>query len=102
MRLNKIKSLFFAIVMIPGFIFVGESISASNGSLNVGAQTVTVRRTSRNIAHASYRGGRWVYRKTWNGTKWVYRKTWYPTKRAGKATWHGTKKVGHAIRRTFN
>ncbi|MFL6467557.1 MAG: hypothetical protein ACJ72Z_06335 [Pyrinomonadaceae bacterium] len=101
MKLNKFKSFFFAVLLIPGLIFVGEGISSNNGSMTAGAQTVTVRRTSRNIGHAAYRGGRWVVRKTWNGTKWVYRKTWYPTKRFGKATWRGTKKVGRTVKRAI-
>jgi len=102
MKLNSVKSLFFAVLLIPGLVFVGEGISSGNGSFSVGAQTVTVRRTSRNIGHATYRGGRWVVRKTWNGTKWVYRRVWYGTKWTGRKTWHGTKKVGRAIKRTFN
>jgi len=60
MKLNSVKSLFFAVLLIPGLVFVGEGISSGNGSFSVGAQTVTVRRTSRNIGHATYRGGRWV------------------------------------------
>jgi len=53
MKLNSVKSLFFAVLLIPGLVFVGEGISSGNGSFSVGAQTVTVRRTSRNIGHAT-------------------------------------------------
>ena len=98
--MKKLGTAIFAFTMIFSVAFVGESISTtSRNPFSVSAQTVTIRRTSRNIGRRAYRGGRWVVRKTWNGTKWVYRKVWVGTKWTGRKTWRGTKKVGRTIKR---
>jgi len=95
--MKKLITGIFALTMMLSVSFVGESLSSTgNNPYSVSAQTVTIKRTGRNIGRSAYRGGRWVVRKTWNGTKWVYRRVFVPT---GRATWRGTKKVGRTIKR---
>jgi hypothetical protein len=99
MRLNNLKAFFFAMILIPGLVFVGEAIPGSNLPTSLSAQTVTARSSRPSVGRRIYRGGRWVVRKTWNGTKWVSRRVWVATKWTGRKTWHGTKKVGRAVKR---
>jgi hypothetical protein len=98
--MKKLRPAILAITMMLSVAFIGQSISSTgNNPYSVSAQTVTIKRTSRNLGRRAYRGGRWVVRKTWNGTKWVYRKVWVGTKWTGRKTWRGTKKVGRTIKR---
>jgi hypothetical protein len=84
MKLNRLKGLIFAMIMIPGLVFVGEAVPGNNHPNNVSVQTVTARSSRPSVGRRIYRGGRWVVRKTWNGTKWVYRKVWVATKWTGR------------------
>ena len=101
--MKKLTTAIFALTMMLSVAFIGGSISsAANNPFSASAQTVTVRRTSRNIGRRAYRGGRWVVRRTWNGTRWVSRRVWVGTKWTGRQAWRGTKKVGRTIERAVN
>ncbi|HJS52281.1 MAG TPA: hypothetical protein VJ781_10310 [Pyrinomonadaceae bacterium] len=98
--MKKLTTAIFALTMMLSVAFIGQSISSTGTNpYTVSAQTVTIRRTSRNIGRRAYRGGRWVVRKTWNGSRWVYRRVWVGTRWTGRKAWRGTKKVGRTIRR---
>ena len=99
MKLNRIKALLFAVIMIPGLAFVGEAIPGGSFPYTVAAQTVTARSSRPSVGRRIYRKGRWVVRRTWDGTKWVSRRVWIGAKWTGRKTWRGTKKVGRAIKR---
>ncbi len=88
--MKKITTLFFAVVMMLSIVFIGETIS-SNGNLSVKAQQVSVKRKRRGIASKTYRGGKYVYRKSANGVRYVYRKTAKGTVYVGKQTYRGGK-----------
>lgn len=92
--MNKIKGIFFAVVMMLSLVFVGGAISSADTSMSASAQQVTVKRKrSPGIARRTYRGGRYVVRRTWDGTKWVTKKVWVATKWTGKTTWKTGRKV---------
>jgi hypothetical protein len=77
--MKKILNLVFAVAMMFSIVFIGEAIS-SNAPFSVNAQEVTVKRKRRpGIARSTYRGGKWVVKKSWNGTKYVSKKVWQGT-----------------------
>ncbi len=88
--MKKLTTLFFAAAMMFSVVFIGEAIS-SNGNLSVNAQQVRVKRKSRGLASKTYRGGKYVYRKSANGVRYVYRKTAKGTVYVGKQTYRGGK-----------
>ena len=90
MRMKKLMTLFFAAAMMLSMVFVGDMIS-SNGNLSVKAQQVTVKRKKRGLASQTYRGGKYVYRKSANGVRYVYRKTKQGTVYVGKQSYRGGK-----------
>jgi hypothetical protein len=90
----KIRTLFFAIVMLLSVAFVGEIISSSDTSMSANAQQTSVRRKRKaGIARRTYRGGKYVVRRTWDGTKWVSKRVWVATKWTGKKTYKTGRKV---------
>ncbi|CAN5769251.1 hypothetical protein BH20ACI4_BH20ACI4_32980 [soil metagenome] len=88
--MKKLTTLFFAAAMMFSVVFIGEAIS-SNGSLSVNAQQVSVKRKRRGVASRTYRGGKYVYRKSAKGVRYVYRKTAKGTVYVGKQTYRGGK-----------
>lgn len=88
--MKKVTTLFFAAAMMFSIVFIGEAIS-SNGNLSVNAQQVRVKRKNRGLASRTYRGGKYVYRKSAQGTRYVYRKSVKGTKYVGKQSYRGGK-----------
>lgn len=88
--MKKLTTLFFAAAMMFSVVFIGEAIS-SNGNLSVNAQQVTVKRKRRGLASQTYRGGKYVYRKSAQGTRYVYRKGKQGTIYVGKQSYRGGK-----------
>lgn len=88
--MKKLTTLFFAAAMMFSIVFIGEAIS-SNGNLSVNAQQVSVKRKRRGVASRTYRGGKYVYRKSASGVRYVYRKTAKGTVYVGKQTYRGGK-----------
>lgn len=85
--MKKFLGLFFALAMILGVAFVADSLSVMaqrNGN-------VTVKKKNRSLASKTYRGGKYVYRKSANGVRYVYRKTAKGTVYVGKQTYKGGK-----------
>lgn len=85
--MKKLLGIFFAFAMILSVAFVSDSFSASAQR----SGTVTVKKRNNGIASRTYRGGRYVYRKSANGTRYVYRKTKQGTVYVGKQTYKGGK-----------
>ncbi len=72
--MKKVLAVIFAAAMLASIPFIGSSIGSS-GDASISAQTVTVKRKrKRGIARRTYRGGKYVVRRTWDGTKWVSKK----------------------------
>lgn len=88
--MKKLTTLFFAAVMMFSVVFIGEAVS-SNGNLSVKAQKVSVKRKRRGLASQTYRGGKYIYRKSAKGVRYVYRKTAKGTVYVGKQTYRGGK-----------
>jgi len=88
--MKKVTTLFFAAAMMFSIVFIGDTIS-SNGNLSVNAQQVRVKRKSRGLTSRTYRGGKYVYRKSVAGGKYVYRKGRQGTIYAGKKSYQGGK-----------
>lgn len=88
--MKKLASGFFAIVMLLSMAFFSEAVSTNN-PLSVKAQQVSVKRKSRNLASKTYRGGKYVYRKSAAGVRFVYRKTAKGTVYVGKQVYKGGK-----------
>lgn len=88
--MKKVTTLFFAAAMMFSLVFIGDAIS-SNGNLSVNAQQVRVKRKNRGLASRTYRGGKYVYRKSAQGTRYVYRKGKQGTVYVGKQSWRGGK-----------
>jgi hypothetical protein len=91
--MKKLMNLVFAVAMIFSVAFIGEAIS-SNAPFSAQAQEVTVRKKRRpGIARSTYRGGKWVVKRSWDGTKYVSKKVWQGTKWTGKKTYKTGRKV---------
>ncbi len=88
--MKKLTTLFFAAAMMFSIVFIGDALS-SNGNLTVNAQQVRVKRKSRGLASKTYRGGKYVYRKSASGVRYVYRKGRKGTIYVGKQTYRGGK-----------
>ncbi|QYO66421.1 hypothetical protein [Leptolyngbya sp. 7M] len=84
----KLKTLFFATVMMLSLVFIGGSISSSDTSMQANAAQTrvkrkrrpgairTVARGTKRVGRATYRGGRWVTRRVYRGGRWVTVRTW--------------------------
>ncbi len=94
--MKKLTGLFFALAMLLSVAFVGDVVSEKN-PFSAQAQTrtgrVTVRKRNNGIASRTYRGGKYVYRKSKNGVVYVYRKTAQGTVYVGRKTYQGGKYV---------
>lgn len=94
--MKKLTGLFFALAMLLSAAFVGD-VASENNPLSAQAQTrtgrVTVRKRNNGIASRTYRGGKYVYRKSKNGVVYVYRKTAQGTVYVGKRVYRGGKYV---------
>lgn len=88
--MKKIISGFFALAMLLSLTFFSNAIS-SNNPFSVKAQQVSVKRKNRGIASTTYRGGKYVYRKSASGVRYVYRKTAKGTVYVGKQVYRGGK-----------
>lgn len=88
--MKKLTTLFFAAAMMFSVVFIGDAIS-SNGNFSVNAQQVRVKRKNRGLASRTYRGGKYVYRKSAQGTRYVYRKGKQGTIYVGKQSYRGGK-----------
>ncbi len=94
--MKKLTGLFFALAMLLSVAFVGDAVSENN-PFSAQAQTrtgrVTVKRKNNGIASRTYRGGKYVYRKSKSGVVYVYRKTAQGTVYVGKRVYRGGKYV---------
>lgn len=88
--MKKVTTLFFAAAMMFSVVFIGDAIS-SNGNLSVNAQQVRIKRKRRGLTSRTYRGGKYVYRKSVAGGKYVYRKGRQGTIYVGKKSYQGGK-----------
>ena len=96
--MKKLTGLFCAVVMMLSLVFIGDMISSDN-PLSVKAQKVSVKRKRRGVATQTYRGGKYVYRKSAGGVRYVYRKTAKGTVYVGKQTYKGGKWTFHKTKR---
>lgn len=96
--MKKTVSGFFIIAMTLSLVFFSEAISANN-PFSVKAQQVSVKRKSRGLASKTYRGGKYVYRKSAAGVRYVYRKTAQGTVYVGKQVYKGGKWTFHKGKR---
>lgn len=87
--MKKLLSGLFALAMLFTLPFLGEVISSDN-SFAVKGQ-VSVKRKNRGIASTTYRGGKYVYRKSAAGVRYVYRKSAKGTVYVGKQVYKGGK-----------
>ncbi len=87
--MKKLVSGFFAFAMLLSLAFFSNAVS-SNNPFSAKAQ-VSVKKKSRGIASTTWRGTKYVYRKTGSGARYVYRKTAQGTVYVGKQTWKGGK-----------
>lgn len=94
--MKKLTGIFFALVMLLSVAFVSNVVSEKN-PFSAQAQTrtgrVTVRKRNNGIASRTYRGGKYVYRKSKNGVVYVYRKTAQGTVYVGRKIYQGGKYV---------
>lgn len=88
--MKKLISGFFAVAMVFSLAFFSEALS-TNSPFSVKAQQVSVKRKNRGIASTTYRGGKYVYRKSAAGVRYVYRKTAQGTVYVGKQVYKGGK-----------
>ena len=93
--MKKLLGIFFAFAMILSAAFVADSLSV----MAQRSGTVTVKKRNNGIASRTYRGGRYIYRKSANGTRYVYRKTKQGTIYVGKQTYKGSKWTFHKTKR---
>lgn len=87
--MKKILSGLFALAMLLTLPFFGEVTSTDNPFAAKGQ--VSVKRKSRGVASTTYRGGKYVYRKSAAGVRYVYRKTAKGTVYVGKQVYRGGK-----------
>lgn len=85
--MKKFLGLFFALEMILSVAFIADSLSV----MAQRSGNVTVKKKNRSLASKTYRGGKYVYRKSANGVRYVYRKTSKGTVYVGKQTYKGGK-----------
>ena len=94
--MKKLSSILFAFAMLLSVAFVSNAISENN-PFSAQAQTrrgkVTVVKRKNGIASRTYRGGKYVYRKSKSGVVYAYRKTAKGTVYVGKKTYQGGKYV---------
>ncbi len=94
--MKKITGILFAFAMLLSITFVSNSISENN-PFSTNAQTrrgkVTVKKRNNGIASRTYRGSKYIYRKSKNGVVYVYRKTAQGTVYIGKKSYQGGKYV---------
>ncbi|HMS43073.1 MAG TPA: hypothetical protein PKE69_22785 [Pyrinomonadaceae bacterium] len=99
--MKKFLGLFFALAMILGVAFVADSLSVMAQRTG----NVTVKKKNRSLASKTWRGGKYVYRKSANGVRYVYRKTSKGTVYVGKQTYKGGKwtfnKSKKAVKKVF-
>jgi hypothetical protein len=88
--MKKLMSGFFAFIMLLSLAFFSNAIS-SNNPFSVKAQEVSVKKKNRGIASTTWRGAKYVYRKSAGGVRYVYRKTSQGTVYVGRQTWRGGK-----------
>lgn len=95
--MKKLTGLFFALAMLLSVAFVSDVVSEKN-PFSAQAQTrtgrVTVRKRNNGIASRTYRGGKYVYRKSKDGVVYVYRKTAQGTVYVGRKAYQGGKYIG--------
>ena len=96
--MKKLMSGFFAIAMLLSSVFISDAIS-SNNPFSVKAQQVSVKRKNNGIASRTYRGAKYIYRKSAGGVRYVYRKTAKGTVYVGKQTYKGGKWTFHKGKR---
>ena len=93
--MKKFLGLVFAFAMILSVAFIADSFSV----MAQRSGTVTVKKRNNGIASRTYRGGRYIYRKSANGVRYVYRKTSKGTVYVGKQTYKGGKWTFHKTKR---
>lgn len=96
--MKKLISGLFAVAMVFSLTFFSNAISSDN-PFSVKGQQVTVKKKRNGLASKTYRGGKYVYRKSASGVRYVYRKTKQGTVYVGKQTYKGGKWTFHKGKR---
>lgn len=106
--MKKFTILIFAAAMIFSSAIISNSLP---GDVSFSAQAQTTRKKDKaGILRTTYRGAKYIGKKTWQGTKWtgktaykgskfIGEKTWDGTRWVGKTTWKGMRKIGGGTKR---